>query len=609
MPRTPPSWRSRTAAPATTPVAKRRGKTGQSPGAPPSATLPARRRPTRARQGVSRFEAGAAPSPVQLHGSARRGRATGDGRDGSDDDVDDGAEGLTAAEAALQAVAEGLTLELSSASPSGYAYVRQRRTGVFEAQIRAGAAGIVHIGTFGSAEEAALAVARRKRALRPPRTALELADAAAAAAREALRQAEAEGLTLSRTEARSGYKHVLVKSNGLFEARVCIGSDTKIYLGRYGTAEEAALAAARYAEKGTAGAVRRQSRAQARSAPKRRRTGGGMGAAASAEVSALVEASAPPATAVEPVAPSHADRPAANHIETPDARVRAEDGAHVRAAEGAMTVIECAVPDGHVAGTALHWFSPLGRWVELSVPDGARRGMRIRFEVPRRFVEEERHVDGASHAPDEARRVDARRSAVDFALPPPAPEAAPADAGYSPLFTSQHGDLLGGPPQLRISISDLELYQRLANDPPDMAADVADASSDSDCRIGASHRAHGGADVAANKAAPSAAAQPGGAGSSSDDAVYASGAEQAGENSVMMECIIPAGHVAGQPLSWVSPRGDRISFAIPEGARPGQRLRFAVPGDTSLPAASEQRVRTYGPGYDSPPFGPCDAEL
>ena len=548
---------------------------------------------------------------MQLLGSACHGRATGDGRDGSDDDGDDRAEGLTAAEAALQAVAEGLTLELSSASPSGYAYVRQRRTGCFEAQIRAGAAGIVHIGTFSSAVEAALAVARRKRALRPlpSITAQERADAAAAAAREALRQAEAEGLTLPRAEGRSGYKSVLVQSNGHFEARICVGKNEKIYLGRYGTAEEAALAAARYVEKGTAGAVRRQSRAQARSASKRRRrTGGGTGATASAgtpaaaEVSALVEASAP-AAAVEPVAPSHADGPAANGVES----ARAEVGANVRAVEGAMAVIECAVPDGHVAGTALHWFSPLGRWVELSVPDGARRGMRIRFEVPRSFVEEERHVDGARRVLDEARHVDARRSAADFALPPPAPDAAIAGAGYSPLFASQHGDLLGGPPQLRISISDLELYQRLANDPPDMAADVADTSSDSDGRIGASYRAHVGADVAANEAAPSAAAQPGGAGSSSDDAVYASGAEHAGEKSVMMECIIPAGHVAGQPLSWVSPRGDTISFAVPEGARPGQRLRFAVPDDASLPAASEQRVRTPGPGYDSPPFGPCDA--
>ena len=72
------------------------------------------------------------------------------------------AEGLTAAEAVRQAGAEGLTLELSATSSSGYRGVQVAPSDHFVAIIRRDGRR-VHLGTFGTAEEAALMVARDAR--------------------------------------------------------------------------------------------------------------------------------------------------------------------------------------------------------------------------------------------------------------------------------------------------------------------------------------------------------------------------------------------------------------------------------------------------------------
>ena len=115
------------------------------------------------------------------------------------------------ASAALrQAEAEGLTLLRSESSRSGYKGVgfNSGRPKPYHAQLRR-AGKQVSLGAFSTAEEAALAYARTPEA--------QAALAAAAAppapptmtAEEALRQAEAEGLTLLRAEVNSsGYKGV-----------------------------------------------------------------------------------------------------------------------------------------------------------------------------------------------------------------------------------------------------------------------------------------------------------------------------------------------------------------------------------------------------------------
>ena len=110
------------------------------------------------------------------------------------------------------------------------------------------------LGTFATAEEAALCYARKEE---------QAAVAAAAAppapppmtAEEALRLAEAEGLTLLRSESTSGsgFKNVHFKSNTTmpYHAQVKRGGK-QLALGRFGTAEEAALILARYAGAQTA---------------------------------------------------------------------------------------------------------------------------------------------------------------------------------------------------------------------------------------------------------------------------------------------------------------------------------------------------------------------
>ena len=156
---------------------------------------------------------------------------------------------MTAEEALRQAEAEGLTLLRSDESASGFKGVtfhiglgRPYHTAVW----RGGAA--VYLGGFVTAEEAALIYARTPEAqaaaaaapLPPPMT-----------AEEALRQAEAEGLTLMRSESSAtGYKGVSWTKRP--EAKPYCAKVTRsgktVTLGRFATAEEAALAYARSPE-------------------------------------------------------------------------------------------------------------------------------------------------------------------------------------------------------------------------------------------------------------------------------------------------------------------------------------------------------------------------
>eukprot|EP00964_Phaeocystis_antarctica_P085288 scaffold53852_cov74-Phaeocystis_antarctica.AAC.1 len=152
----------------------------------------------------------------------------------------------TAEEAVAQAEAEGLTLVRSSANQSGFRSVFIHTTSKarpYQASVWRGD-NTVHLGCFATAEEAALHVARTPEAqaaaaLPPPMT-----------AEEALAQAEAEGLTLIRSDGQSGFCNVAVDSRNMakpYEARVWRGGK-QVHLGYFATAEEAALHHARTPE-------------------------------------------------------------------------------------------------------------------------------------------------------------------------------------------------------------------------------------------------------------------------------------------------------------------------------------------------------------------------
>ena len=156
---------------------------------------------------------------------------------------------LTTAEALRHAEAEGLTLQRSERSSTGYKYVHfsSSKKKPYEAQVKRGGK-TVTLGGFATPEEAALSYARSPQA-----------HAAAAAppapppptAEEALRQAEAEGLTLLKSEGSStAYKGVRFTGNNRskpYLARVQRRGKT-ICLGTFATPEEAALCIARSPE-------------------------------------------------------------------------------------------------------------------------------------------------------------------------------------------------------------------------------------------------------------------------------------------------------------------------------------------------------------------------
>ena len=154
---------------------------------------------------------------------------------------------LTSEEARQQARAEGLTLRMND-NHAGYYGVRLNKPGQpkpYQAQVKRGQKQL-HLGTFATAEEAALCVARSPeglvaaKAIAPPPLTRE----------EARQQAQAEGLTLIVARNTAGYRGVTYQNTGHskpFQAQVQRGGKT-VYLGLFATAEEAALCAARSLE-------------------------------------------------------------------------------------------------------------------------------------------------------------------------------------------------------------------------------------------------------------------------------------------------------------------------------------------------------------------------
>jgi len=156
---------------------------------------------------------------------------------------------MTAEEAVRQAEAEGLMLLRAESSSTGYkgvGWLKRLEAKPYKAEVRRGGK-LMHLGYFATAEEAALTYAGTPEA----QAAVAVAAAPQApppmTAEEAVRQADAEGLTLLRAESNStGYKGVSFRSGKAtpYKAQVWRGRK-QVSLGTFATAEEAALVVAR----------------------------------------------------------------------------------------------------------------------------------------------------------------------------------------------------------------------------------------------------------------------------------------------------------------------------------------------------------------------------
>eukprot|EP00964_Phaeocystis_antarctica_P101061 scaffold66583_cov64-Phaeocystis_antarctica.AAC.3 len=162
----------------------------------------------------------------------------------------EGAPPLTSEEARQQARAEELTLRVAN-NGSGYFGVnhQSRKPKPYIAQVSRGGK-MVHLGSFVTAEEAALCIARSPEG---QAAAAEAAERAAAppplTSEEARQQAQAEGLTLRVAESKTGYLGVAHKPGRPkpYQAELRRGGK-KVTLGSFVTAEEAALCIARTPE-------------------------------------------------------------------------------------------------------------------------------------------------------------------------------------------------------------------------------------------------------------------------------------------------------------------------------------------------------------------------
>ena len=144
----------------------------------------------------------------------------------------------------MQAAEEGL-----ADNGTGYYGVRldkRNQSKPYEARVGRGGKK-VHLGSFATAEKAALCVARtpegqeaaKRAAVAPPLT-----------SEEALQQAQAEGLVLRASRSGTGYLGVNLANPGKskpYQAQVWHGGKL-VYLGSFATAEEAALCVARSPE-------------------------------------------------------------------------------------------------------------------------------------------------------------------------------------------------------------------------------------------------------------------------------------------------------------------------------------------------------------------------
>ena len=169
---------------------------------------------------------------------------------------------LTSAEARQQAQAEELTLVVAESKTGYFGVVLDSRPGLakpYHARVKRGGKK-VHLGSFATAEEAALCIARSPegqaaagRAAAAQSHALAAEHAAPApplTSEEARQQAQAEELTLAVAESETGYYGVRLANPGRlkpYQARMSF-SGRMVHLGFFATAEEAALCIARSPE-------------------------------------------------------------------------------------------------------------------------------------------------------------------------------------------------------------------------------------------------------------------------------------------------------------------------------------------------------------------------
>ena len=159
---------------------------------------------------------------------------------------------LTSEEARQQAQAEGLNLRVAS-NTAGYFGVILFKPGQpkpYQARAQRDSK-TVSLGSFATAEEAALCVARSPEGQAAARAAERAAEAPVPlTSEEARQQARAEGLTLRVAKSNTGYFGVNLSNPAQpkpYQARVHRGGK-HVYLGNFVTAEEAALCVARLPE-------------------------------------------------------------------------------------------------------------------------------------------------------------------------------------------------------------------------------------------------------------------------------------------------------------------------------------------------------------------------
>ena len=146
-------------------------------------------------------------------------------------------------------VLEGV--EVDNKTSHANVHVLSGRLEPYQAQVLNRSGRKVCLGSFATAEEAALCIARSSSG----RAAAERA--ATAARKQVLQQAQVEGLMLRTADNKTGYANVVVSTDGLETYSAEVRHRGKLsYLGRFATAEEAALCAARSPEGQAAAADR-----------------------------------------------------------------------------------------------------------------------------------------------------------------------------------------------------------------------------------------------------------------------------------------------------------------------------------------------------------------
>ena len=156
---------------------------------------------------------------------------------------------LTSEEVRQQAQAEKLTLRTAKSKTGYFGVSLNSRPGQpksYQAKVWRGGK-TVGLGSFATAEEAALCVARSPEG---QAAAAERAAAAPLTSEEARQQAQAQGLKLRVAENKTGYSGVILNKRGRlkpYTAQVSRGGK-KVHLGNFATAEEAALCVARSPE-------------------------------------------------------------------------------------------------------------------------------------------------------------------------------------------------------------------------------------------------------------------------------------------------------------------------------------------------------------------------